>query len=254
MLKELRNLLSFLTVLPFRMDENMLSDCARFMFLFPLIGALIGFLAGLFGWVCLYLFLPSIIVGALVLGALLLLTGLHHTDGLLDFGDGVMAHGSAEHKVEVMHDQLTGAGGLTLGMMTLLITALAFSELSVFSNLDTFSIVRSVIVVEVAAKLSMVVGAWAGKPVHEGMASSFLEAMHGGKGNVRLVVALIISFGIAVPLLWLNGAIVVLAAVVTALVMVGIAHRHFHGVTGDVLGATNELARMVSVVVLVALI
>jgi adenosylcobinamide-GDP ribazoletransferase len=254
MLRELRNLLSFLTVLPFRMDENMLSDCARFMFVFPLIGALIGFLAGLFGWVCLYLFLPSLVVGALVLGALLLLTGLHHTDGLLDFGDGVMAHGSAEHKVEVMHDQLTGAGGLTLGMMTLLITALAFSELSVFSNLNTFSIVISVIVVEVAAKLSMVVGAWAGKPVHEGMASSFLEAMHGGKGNARLVAALVISFGIAVPLLWLNGVIVVLAAVVTALVMVGIAHRHFHGVTGDVLGATNELARMVSVVVLVALI
>jgi adenosylcobinamide-GDP ribazoletransferase len=248
MLKELRNLLSFLTVLPFHMDEKMLSDCARFMFLFPLIGALIGFLAGLFGWVCLYIFLPGLVVGALVLGVLLLLTGLHHTDGLLDFGDGVMAHGSAEHKVEVMHDQLTGAGGLTLGMMALLVTALALGEL------NAVAIIQSVVVIEVAAKLSMVVGAWAGKPVHEGMASSFLQAMHGGKGNVRLVAALIISFGIAVPLLWLNGAIVVLAAVVTALVIVGIAHRHFHGVTGDVLGATNELARMVSVVVLVALI
>jgi adenosylcobinamide-GDP ribazoletransferase len=248
MLKELRNLLSFLTVLPFHMDEKMLSDCARFMFLFPLIGALIGFLAGLFGWVCLYIFLPGLVVGALVLGVLLLLTGLHHTDGLLDFGDGVMAHGSAEHKVEVMHDQLTGAGGLTLGMMALLVTALALGEL------NAVAIIQSVVVIEVAAKLSMVVGAWAGKPVHEGMASSFLQAMHGGKGNARLVAALIISFGIAVPLLWLNGAIVVLAAVVTALVIVGIAHRHFHGVTGDVLGATNELARMVSVVVLVALI
>jgi cobalamin synthase len=36
--------------------------------------------------------------------------------------------------------------------------------------------------------------------------------------------------------------------------MVGVAHRHFRGVTGDVLGATNELARMVAVVVLVAMI
>jgi adenosylcobinamide-GDP ribazoletransferase len=78
--------------------------------------------------------------------------------------------------------------------------------------------------------------------------------MHGGKGNARLVAALAISLVIAVPLLWLNGAIVVLAAVVSGLVMVEIAHRHFKGVTGDVLGATNELARMVAVVVLVALI
>jgi adenosylcobinamide-GDP ribazoletransferase len=133
-------------------------------------------------------------------------------------------------------------------MMTLLVTALAFAELNV--NI----LVQSVIVVEVCAKLAMVVGAWAGKAVHKGMASSFLEAMHGGKGNARLVAALAISLVIAVPLLWLNGAIVVLAAVVSGLVMVEIAHRHFKGVTGDVLGATNELARMVAVVVLVALI
>ena len=246
-MRALRNMLSFLTVLPFRMDENMLSDCAKFMFVFPLIGALIGLLGGLFGWICLY-FLPSLVAGALILGILLLLTGLHHTDGLLDFGDGVMAHGSPERKVEVMHDQLTGAGGLTLGMMTLLVTAVALA----FLNLNV--VVQSVIVIEVAAKLSMVVGAWAGKAVHKGMASSFLEAMHGGKGNLRLVSALLISFGIALPLLWLNGVIIILAAFVAGLVMVAIAQRHFNGVTGDVLGATNELVRMIAVVVLVALI
>jgi len=225
----------------------MLSDCARFMFLFPLVGALIGLLAGLFGWVLLSFFLPGIVVGALVLGALLLLTGLHHMDGLLDFGDGVMAHGTPEHKVEVMHDQLTGAGGLTLGMMTLLVAALAFSQLK------TNVLIQSVVVVEVSAKLSMVVGAWAGKSVHKGMASSFLDVMHGELGIARLAVAVLISLLIGVLLLWLNGAIVVLAAVVAGLVMVEIAHRHFHGVTGDVLGATNELARMVAVLALVAL-
>jgi len=110
------------------------------------------------------------------------------------------------------------------------------------------------VIVEVAAKLSMVVGAWAGKAVHQGMASSFLEAMHGSKGSLRLLAALAISFGIALPLLWVKGAMVVLAAVIASLVMVGVSHRHFKGVTGDVLGATNEIARMVSVVVLVAVI
>src|SRR4030066_504799 len=122
MLKELETVLSFITVIPFRMDENCLSDSARFMFLFPLVGAFIGLLAGVLGWVLLY-FLPSLVAGALILGILLLLTGLHHTDGLLDFGDGVMAHGSAERKIEVIHDQLTGAGGLTLGIMPYLFTA-----------------------------------------------------------------------------------------------------------------------------------
>ena len=247
MLREIKNLLSFLTILPFKMDENCLTDAAKGMFLFPLIGALIGLLAGVFAWVTSQL-LPSLVVGALALGVLLLITGLHHADGLLDFGDGVMAQGSAERKIEIMHDQLTGAGGLTLGIMTFLITALSIAEL----NMNT--IIASLVVVEVAAKLSMVIGAWAGNSVHKGMSSSFIEAMHGKNGNARLIAALIISFGITVPLLWLEGAVTILVAIVASLIMVGISHRNFKGVTGDVLGATNELTRMVSLIALLAVV
>jgi adenosylcobinamide-GDP ribazoletransferase len=247
MLKEIKNLFSFLTTIPVSMDQDILTDTAKCMFLFPLVGAFIGLLAGLCGWATSQ-FLPSLVVGALVLGFLLLITGLHHTDGLLDFGDGVMAHGSPERKIEIMHDQLTGAGGLSLGIITFLITAFSIAEL------DTSIIIQGLVVVEVSAKLSMVVGAWAGRAVHEGMSSSFLEAMHGKKGTARLIIALAISFGIAVPLLWLAGAVTVLAAIIASLIMVGISHRHFKGVTGDVLGAINELARMVSLITLLAMI
>ena len=247
MLKEIKNLLSFLTTIPVNMDQDLLTDTAKYIFLFPIIGAFIGLLAGLCGWVTSY-FLPSLVVGALSLGFLLLITGLHHTDGLLDFGDGIMAHGSPERKIEIMHDQLTGAGGLCLGIITFLITAFSIAEL------DMNIIIQGLVVVEVSAKLSMVVGAWAGKSVHQGMSSSFLEAMHCKKGTVRLVAALAISFGIAVPLLWFEGLIVVFAAVLASLIMVKIAHMHFKGVTGDVLGATNELARMVSLITLLAVV
>src|SRR3990170_2574088 len=254
MLKEIKNLLSFLTTIPVRMDKDCLVDSARFMFVFPLIGALLGLLAGLFGWL-ISVFLPSLVVGGLVLGFLLLLTGLHHTDGLLDFGDGVMAHGSAERKIEVMHDQLTGAGGLTLGIMTYLVTALCIAELNLPITVWGIPVIVPIVVIaEMSAKLSMVVGAWAGKAVHQGMNSSFLAAMHGRKGNARLVAALAISFGVAVPLLWLAGAVAVLVAVIAGLVMVGVSHRHFKGVTGDVLGAANELSRMVCLIALLAVI
>ena len=227
------------------MDEDCFTVAAKFMFLFPLVGAFIGLIAGLLGWVT-SLVLPSLVVGGLVLGFLLLITGLHHTDGLLDFGDGVMAHGSLERKVEIMHDQLTGAGGLSLGILTFLITAFSIAEL------DADIIIQGLVVVEVSAKLSMVIGAWAGRAVHEGMASPFLDAMHGKKGTARLVASLAISFGIAIPLLWFAGVIVLLAAIIASLIMVGISYKHFNGVTGDVLGATNELARMVSLITLLA--
>ncbi len=113
-------------------------------------------------------------------------------------------------------------------------------------------IVGGIIVIEASAKLSMVIMAWAGKSVHQGMNSPFLEAMSGGKGNLRLLVALVLSFAVALPLLGWAGAMVVLASVVTSLVMVAVAHRHFGGVTGDVFGATNEITRMVCVIVLLA--
>jgi len=247
MLKEIKNLFSFLTTIPVSMDQDMLTDAAKGMFLFPLVGAFIGLLAGLFGWVTSQ-FLPSLVVGALVLGLLLLITGVHHTDGLLDFGDGVMAHGSAERKIEITHDQLTGAGGLSLGIITFLITAFSIAEL------NTGIIIQAIVVAEVSAKLSMVIGAWAGKEAHKGMSSPFLEAMHGKKGTARLIAALVISFGITLPLLWLVGAVALLVAILTSLIMVGISHKHFKGVTGDVLGATNELTRMVSLITLLAMI
>ena len=246
MLREIKNLLAFLTILPLRMDDKCLVDSAKLMFLFPLVGVLIGFLAGFFGWLISYV-LPSLLVGVLTLGILLLLTGLHHTDGLLDFGDGVMAQGTAERKVEIMHDLQTGTGGLSLGIMTFIVTAIAVAEL------NSVNFVQSIVVAELSAKLSMVVGSWAGKSIHTGMNSPFLEAMHGRKGSARLVVALVISFCIAVPLLCTAGVIAVLVAVITSLLMVAISHRNFKGVTGDVLGATNELTRMVAVIALVAM-
>jgi len=246
-IKQLKNLLSFLTVFPVIMDENLLTDCARGMWAFPLIGAFLGLLAGLFGIVVFY-FLPGIVAGALVFALLLWMTGLHHTDGLLDFGDGIMAHGTPEHKIDVMHDQLTGAGGLSLAILTMLITALAVGQLNISLVLP------AIVVVELCAKLSMVVAARAGRSVHQGMNSPFLQAMHGQGGNIRLAVALVVSFVVGIILLNFAGIFVVLAGIVTGLVMVAVAHKHFNGVTGDVFGATNELSRLVCIVVLLVVV
>src|SRR3990170_5358202 len=129
MLKELKNLIAFLTIIPVGMDSDWLMDAANYMFLFPAIGALIGLLAGLLAWV-LFRVLPNLVVGILALGFILLVTGLHHIDGLLDFGDGIMYQGTPEKKIEIMHDQQTGAGGLTLGLISMLTTAFCIAGLN----------------------------------------------------------------------------------------------------------------------------
>ena len=245
MIKEVKNLVAFLTILPVDMDPECFRDAAKFMHLFPLVGAFIGLIAGLFAFSVLLIF-EGLVVGILTLGFLLLVTGLHHTDGLLDFGDGLMCQGSPEKKIEVMHDQRTGAGGLALGLVTLLTTA------SSISAIGLSIILQALVVSEVSAKLAMVCEAWLGKSAHTGMNIHFIEAMHGRHRYLRLAVALIISVIIVIPLLWVLGLLGLAVGIVTSSLMVWVSNRHFKGITGDVFGATNELARMFSLLAILA--
>jgi adenosylcobinamide-GDP ribazoletransferase len=160
-----------------------------------------------------------------------------------------------------MHDQLTGSGAIGLSAMTYLVSTFAFVSVAgagsrnwIFGSFSLPIIVTGILVVEMGAKLAMVVTTWAGKSVHKGMNSPFMDAMHGSSGNLRLAGAVLLSLLVAVPFLGFAGLATVIAAIVTGLVMVSIAHHYFGGVTGDVLGATNELTRMVCVVVLLAVL
>jgi len=247
MLKELKNLTAFLTIIPVGMDPDCLTDTANYMYLFPLVGAFIGLLAGIFAWLLLHI-LSALVVGILTLGFILLITGLHHTDGLLDFGDGIMYQGSAERKIEIMHDQQTGTGGLTLGLVTMLTTVSCIAEL------NKNSIIQSLVVSEVSAKLAMVIIAWVGRSAHKGMNTYFINAMHSQYRNLRLVVALFIAFVIAIALLRVVGFTAVIAGLAVTLVLIGISNRHFKGVTGDVFGAGNEFARLASLIAILVVV
>ncbi|MEM2953739.1 MAG: adenosylcobinamide-GDP ribazoletransferase [Candidatus Bathyarchaeia archaeon] len=246
MIKEIKNLLGFLTIFPVGMSQDCLADAAKHMYLFPVIGALIGFLAGLLALALNYV-LQNLIAGILTCGFILLLTGLHHTDGLLDFGDGLMCQGPPEKKIEVMHDVQTGTGGLMLGLITVLTTALCISQLK------RGFVLQSLVVAEVSAKLAMVALAWLGKSAHKGMNTYFIDAMHSTYRKLRLTTALAISLIIAFLALEIAGLITVIAGLFTALILLWISNRHFKGVTGDVMGATNELARMTSLLAILML-
>jgi len=245
MIKTIKNLISFMTIFPVGMTEDCLEDAAEHMYLFPLIGAMLGFLAGIFGLALSYI-LPGLVVGALTCGFLLLLTGLHHTDGLLDFGDGLMCHGSPDKKIEAMHDVQTGTGGFMLGLITILATTFAISELRVHV------ILQSLVTSETLAKLAMVVLAWMGKSAHEGMNTYFVKAMHSSHRKLRIILALAISSIIVFLTLKTIGLLLLAISVVTATIILGISNKHFRGITGDVMGASNELTRMLVLISILA--
>lgn len=245
MLKEIRNLIAFLTIIPVGMDEEHLIDSAEKMYLFPLVGAFIGFLSGIFAWLLLKI-LPATIVGLLTMCFLNLITGLHHTDGLLDFGDGLMCQGSPERKIEVMHDIQVGTGGMTLFLVTFLVTAQSII------HLDRNIIIGSLILSEISAKLSMVFMARFGRSAYDGMNTYFVNLMHDKYRDIRLLLALLLSSSIAFYLMGEKGLIVIISGILVAYTLVIISHRHFNGLTGDVFGAGNELSRLISLITILA--
>lgn len=245
-LRSIKALVAFFTVIPIKSDQKTLAGAANYMPLVPLIGAAIGLLAGIVFGIFRSLF-PTMIAGILVFGFLLYITGLHHTDGLIDFGDGLMYKGSAKEKIAAMHDKNTGAGGFALGFIILAATALSIS------NLGSLRYLQDLIVVETSAKFAMVALAWTGKSAATGMNVPFIEKMHDDKRTVRLVSSLAISITIAVLSIGLGGMLVVLVGFFTALALMWISKRNFRGVTGDVFGATNDISRLTSLLAVLAI-
>jgi adenosylcobinamide-GDP ribazoletransferase len=104
------------------------------------------------------------------------------------------------------------------------------------------------IVAEVAAKLAMVTIAWRGKPAHAGLGARFL-----GSAKRKLnVAAYVFSFVIGFVLLGVAGLLAVSVAALFGLFMERVGKSVFGGVSGDIIGATNESARAVALVLIAA--
>jgi adenosylcobinamide-GDP ribazoletransferase len=225
------------------MDADGLALAAEFMPIFPLIGGFMSLIGGAVTW-ALESVVSPLLAGGLGLGVILLLNGIQHVDGLLDFGDGMMCHGSRSRKLSVMRDPQTGAGGFALGLVVLSSTIFAIADL------NRALVIQALIVGEAAAKFSMVVQAWMGKAARKGLSSIFVAGMHSRTGHFKIILSTFFVLLITVPLLGAIGLLVIFAVMAVACVVLIIANNAFGGLTGDVMGATNEMARLVSLMVI----
>lgn len=241
MLKEIGSLFSFLTIIP--TSNANLETVAKYMYLFPMVGIAIGLLVGSIGF-GLSFFLDPLIVSLLVVASLTLITGIHHTDGLADFADGLMTKGTREKKIAAMKDLATGSAGIVAIVLYLvgLIIALSLSS--------GFQLFLAILLSEIIAKFSMVLMASVGKSASTGSNSPFVELM---KNRKKLVVTTIITL---IPLIALGGTtgmIIFAVGTTFTLFLVAISTRSFGGITGDVLGSANELTRIASLLVFVSI-
>ncbi len=133
--------------------------------------------------------------------------------------------------------------------MALVVEFAAFVGLFFVNPLYAFG---AVLASEVAAKLSMVTIVWAGKPSHKGLGSIFLAKAKKNLNAVAYLIAPLIAFPVfAILGNLLLGVIaigVVLSSVPVAFGMRLVSDKVFGGVSGDMIGATNETARAVALV------
>ena len=241
MLKQISSVFSFLTIIP--TSNANLETIAKYMYLFPIVGIVIGLLIGSLGF-GLSLFLDPLIVSLLVVASLAVVTGIHHTDGLADFADGLMTKGTKEKKLKAMKDVATGSAGI---VSVVLYIVGAIIALSLSSGFELFKII---LLSEILAKFSMVLMASLGNSATIGSNSPFVHMM---KDKRKLAIAAVITF---IPFAIIgepSGFLVLASGIVITMFMVGIATRNFGGITGDVLGATNEIVRLGSLLIFVSL-
>jgi len=213
------------------------------MHVFPIIGIAIGLLIGsiVFG---LSFFLDPLVVSLLVVASIAVITVIHHTDGLADFADGLMARGTKEKKREVMKDLSTGSAGI---ISVVLYVVGAIIALSLTSGYELF---QAILLSEILAKFSMVLMASIGNSASVGSNSPFMQIM---KDKRRLAIAGVITI---IPLVVIGGTVGLIlfgVSIGVTLFLIGLSTRSFGGITGDVLGATNELTRLSSLLIFVSL-
>ena len=237
MLREIGSVFSFLTIIP--TNNSSLETVAKYMYIFPIVGILIGLLIGSFAF-GLSLFLDPLIVSLLVVGALSIITGIHHTDGLADFADGLMTKGKKEKKLQAMKDVSTGSAGIVSIVLYIV------GMITAISLMSGFALLQAILLSEILAKFSMVLQASMGNSASVGSNSPFVQIMRDKK---RLAIAGIITIIPLVVIGGTTGLFVFAGGIVVTMFILGIATRSFGGITGDVLGATNEITRLSSLII-----
>ncbi len=207
------------------------------MHLFPIIGLIIGLLCIPIATISFYFF-NSLMSGFLITSFLIVITGIHHTDALADFSDGLMVKGNKEKKYKVIHDPAIGSAG-TVAIISYF-TGMVVTTSS-FTGIE--KLVTSILIAEVIAKYAIVSQAFFSESAWEGYSSLFTK-------NMKSRRKMIISTTITAILITVIGQSIQLSIQVFIIgmtccfLMIYISKKNFGGVSGDVMGATNELVRI----------
>lgn len=234
----------FLTRLPvpaIRVEEG---DLRRASMFFPAIGLLvaatgIAVRAGTeWAW-------GAPVATVLAVTAMVAVTGAFHEDGLADTVDGVWGGWTPQQRVEIMRDSRIGTYG-----MVALVSSLAL-RFALLVSVDLADFARLTVAGHVTGRAAGVAMA--------ALLPAATDQGHGAKvagplgwGGATVVAGTLLAVLLVVSGIWLWVPLCAVGLTLAALRR--LVRRRLGGLTGDVLGATNQAAHVVTMAALAALL
>ncbi len=219
----------FLTVLPLGPHPEPEEVGRRAWLGLPTVGLISGLIAGVVAW----LLRSSPAVGPAVVGALVLLEGAQHLDGLVDLGDAILAWMAGGDPERAMKDARVGVGGLAAGALALITLSTCLSSIPFYA----------LVPLEVWSRYAALPLAAVGEPPEYSVSGRvFTEHVDADQVLLGGVVSVLLSLPYS-PEATLVCALCALASSWLSLLL---AERVVGGVNGDVLGAAVWLARTLS--------
>ncbi len=238
-MKRLLVALQFLTRVPIPVPgEVETRDLGRSMLCFPLAGAILGLvLAG--AYLLLGAVLPPLATSVVVVLLLSALTGGLHLDGLADTFDGFYAGRTRERVLEIMKDSHVGVMGAAAIAGDLLLKS------ALLAGIPREAAPWVLVAAPALSRWTLVLGAHgAGSARGSGLGRDFIAGLGRAELFGATIVAVILGGG---ALLWIDIRLCLtacLAAAVLAYLWAKFVERRIGGMTGDTLGALNEMAEV----------
>ncbi len=210
---------------------------------FPLVGLVLGMILAAFAFGLDWAGISPELAAGLVLFASVMLTGAMHEDGLADTVDGLWGGWDKIRRLEIMKDSQIGAYGVIALILSL---GLRWGAIAALIRADNFV---ALIAVGVLSRLPMVLM----MATMENARSDGLSASVGRVGKGAVWVAFVLGGGLAAALLGSAVIGVIVGIAISTLVLARIAQRKIGGQTGDILGASQQVAEVVALIILASL-
>lgn len=239
-MKSLLLAFQFLTRLPIRIKTVEESDHARSMMWFPLVGIFIGMVLVLIVYESSLFNLPSSITTAFLILASVIITGGLHLDGLSDTCDGFYAGSNREETLLIMRDHHTGAMGV-IGIVTVLLLKYAVL-LELLRSLPLRELYISLALMPMISRWGMVIASSISPAAQEdGKALPFIKHLR----IKHWLIATMLTYIISIGLLRNHGFVLCLIGLGVVIISVIYFRQRIKGITGDTLGALNEITELI---------